>query len=150
MLGRPPPLHRDDGAAHRVHDVVHGQVVLLDLAQDVAAAVDPVQARQHVRRAGRPVVPHPDLRSPVETRREMVLPDHGGARLEARVGYRPPVEQRLAGSRDVGEVEHGQAGKDGGDLSIDALEQVHGFLLRSAVLPRRYYIRMRQTTPTPA
>jgi hypothetical protein len=105
--------------------VVHGQVVLLDLAQDVTAAVDPVQARQHALRPGRPVVPHPDLRGPVEPRREVVLPDHGRTRLEARTGHRAPVEQGLAGGRDVGEIEHGEPGKDGGHLGVDALEQVH-------------------------
>jgi hypothetical protein len=37
--------------------------------------------------------------------------------------------------RTGSEVEHGQAGKDHGDLGIDALDQVHGFLLRSSVFP---------------
>jgi hypothetical protein len=55
----------------------------------------------------------------------VILPDHGRARLEARTSHRTPVEQGLAGGRDVGEVEHGQPGKDGGNLGVDALEQVH-------------------------
>jgi len=125
MLGRAPPVDRHHRAAHRVHDVVHDQVILIDLPEDMPAAVDPVQARQHPGLAGRPVVAHPHLRSAVQPGDQVVLPDHGRARLGVGGRGGPSGQHGLAGGRDVGQVQDGQLRQRRRDLGVQPPVQVH-------------------------
>jgi hypothetical protein len=118
MLRRAPPVDRYRRAAHRVHDVVHNQVVLVDLPDDVPAAVNPVQARRRAGLAERPVVADPHVRSSVQARDQMVLPDHGRARRNVGGRGGPPLQHGHAGGRDVGQVQEGQFRQRGRDLGV--------------------------------
>jgi hypothetical protein len=98
--------------------VVHDQVVLVDLPDDVPAAVNPVQARQHAGLADRPVVPDPHVGSPVQARDQVVLADHGRARRIVGGRSGPPLQHGHPGGRDVGQVQEGQFRQRGRDLGV--------------------------------